>query len=305
MRAFILGASGYIGGSVAAKLLENGFQVAGLARSEESAKKLQSLGIEAIAGDLSDNSTIAAQAKLADIVINAANSDHRDAVETILKNIEGSNKIFIHTSGSSTVADKANGEYSDSIFDEETIFSPVPEKQARVELDKYILEASKNGLRSFVICPCLIYGVGLGAHKDSIQIPLLIKQAEESSIARHIGKGENIWSTVHIEDLANLYLLIAQKPPTPGTFFFAENGEVSFKELSHAVKKALCLNSEVENWPIEAASKAWGTGSAVFAMGSNSRIRAKNARAIGWSPKHNDVMNYVNDACKRLTKACC
>jgi uncharacterized protein YbjT (DUF2867 family) len=46
MKVFVTGATGYIGGSVSTKLLENGHEVIGLARSAEAAVALKKRGIE-------------------------------------------------------------------------------------------------------------------------------------------------------------------------------------------------------------------------------------------------------------------
>ena len=40
-RAFVVGASGYIGGSVAARLVASGYSVTGLARSADKAARLR------------------------------------------------------------------------------------------------------------------------------------------------------------------------------------------------------------------------------------------------------------------------
>lgn len=298
MRAFVTGATGYIGGSVAACLLAAGFQVWGLTRSQAGADKLKSLGIEPVIGDVSNSEILSEQARQADVVVNAASSDHRGAVEALLNALYGTNKVFIHTSGSTVVSDKANGEPGDKIFDESTKFTPEPEKQARVDIDNLVLAAGQKGVRSVVICPCLIYGEGLGAHKDSIQIPMLAAQAAKSGIARCVGRGENIWSTVHVADLADLYLLVAMGPPEPGIFLFAENGEITFRQIVQEIKTALQL-SRFEEWAPEAAIAEWGFGGAVFALGSNSRIRGKRSRAIGWQPRHNDPLAYVRAVCAK------
>ena len=54
MRVFVTGASGYIGGSVAAALLEAGHSVRGLVRSGERAAQVRALGIEPVLGSLAD-----------------------------------------------------------------------------------------------------------------------------------------------------------------------------------------------------------------------------------------------------------
>jgi nucleoside-diphosphate-sugar epimerase len=291
MDVFVTGASGYIGGSVAAKLMRAGHRVRGLVRSAEKAAVLKKLGIEPIDGTLDHADVLAREAKRADAVVNAANSDHRGAVEALIAALAGSNKPLVHTSGSSVVSDTANGEPSDKIYDEDSQWTPVPDKTARVALDRDIVAASARGVRSIVLCNTLIYGHGLGAHRDSVQVPRLVELARQG-VARHIGRGLNIWSNVHIEDMADLYLLALDKAPS-GTFLFVENGEASFRDKAAAIARALGVKGP-EAWPIDEAIKAWGKGTAVYAMGSNSRVRAAKARkTLGWAPKHGSVLDWI------------
>lgn len=47
MRVFITGATGYIGSAIAQRLLMAGYQIVGLARSDQSANCLKAMGAEA------------------------------------------------------------------------------------------------------------------------------------------------------------------------------------------------------------------------------------------------------------------
>ncbi|KAG1243030.1 hypothetical protein G6F65_022675 [Rhizopus arrhizus] len=60
----------------------------------------------------------------------------------MLEALRGSGKRFIHTSGSSLVADNALGEPSEARFDETTPITPVPEKAARIAINDRILAAA-------------------------------------------------------------------------------------------------------------------------------------------------------------------
>src|SRR5690348_2609348 len=160
MKVFIVGASGYIGGSVAAALVKQGHQVSGLARSDEVARALQQRGITPVRGTLDDAATLAAAAKAADVTIGAANADHRGAADAIVNALSGTGKTYLHTSGSSIVGTPARGELVEALFDEDTPFTPPPARQKRVETDTMVRGAS--GMRGIIIAPSLIYGRGEG-----------------------------------------------------------------------------------------------------------------------------------------------
>ncbi len=228
MKIFLTGATGYIGGTVALRLMAAGHEIVGLARTTEGGEKLKRLGIEPVLGSLADRDVLAAAARRTDGVINAANSDNRDIIEAVLPALRGSGKIFIQTSGSSIVGDKAAGERSDKIYDETVPVQPLPEKAPRVAINDTVVAAAGDGVRGVVLCPTLIYGTGRGIHRDSVQVPRLIELARKSGVGRHVGRGENIWSNVHIDDVAELFLLALEKAPA-GAFYYAENGEASMK----------------------------------------------------------------------------
>ncbi|PTS98221.1 NAD(P)H-binding protein, partial [Pseudomonas sp. HMWF006] len=158
MKVFITGAAGFIGGSIATGLVQAGHNVTGLVRSAEQADELKALGITPVIGTLEDSTLLVAQARAADAVINAASSDHRGAVEALLDALRGSNKAFLHTSGSSIVGDASGGKSSDVIYVEDNLPPPTVDKAARGAIDNLILAAAKDGVNSAVICNTLIYG---------------------------------------------------------------------------------------------------------------------------------------------------
>jgi uncharacterized protein YbjT (DUF2867 family) len=124
LKIFVTGASGYIGGSVAATLLRRGYQVRGLVRDRAKGDAVAAFGVDPVVGLLEDIGLLAEEARSADGVVNAASSDNQVAVEAILSGLKGSGKPFLHTSGSSIVADKAMGEPSVQIYYETTPIQP-------------------------------------------------------------------------------------------------------------------------------------------------------------------------------------
>jgi len=293
MTIFLTGASGYIGGAVALRLMRDGHRIRGLARSPETAARLQALGIEPVLGDLSDTALLAREAQAADAVVHAASADDRAAVEALIGALAGSGKPFLHTSGTSVVADDARGDRaSDRIYDEDTPVEPVPGKAARVAIDRLIVAAAGRGVRSAVLCNSLIYGTGPGLNADSVQIPALVAAARKTGVVRHIGRGLNIWSNVHVDDMAGLYALALARAPA-GAFYYVENGEASFAEAAAAIARRLGLGAP-QPWPIDDAIAALGFGHAVYSLGSNSRVRGKRARAeLGWAPQHGSLVDWI------------
>lgn len=299
MKILLTGATGYIGGTVALRLMAAGHDIVGLVRTPEGAAKLGALGVEPLLGSLADRDVLAAAARRVDGVINAASSDNRDIIAAVLPALEGSGKVFIQTSGSSIVGDKAAGEASDKIYDETTPLHPLPEKAPRVAIDREVMAAAQSGVRAIVLCPSLIYGRGRGVHRDSVQVPRLIDLAQASGVGRHIGRGENIWSHVHVDDVAELFLLALEKAPA-GSFFFVENGEASMKSVAQAISRMLGFGGATEPWPLAEAEAAWGPESAAFTFASNSRVRAVAARrTLGWVPRGVPLLEEIEQGSYR------
>lgn len=298
MKVFCTGASGYIGGSVAAHLVAAGHQVTGLVRSQEKADAVRARGIQPLLGTLEDAERLAQAAHAADIVVNAASADHKGAVVALLDALAGSGKPFIHTSGSSIVGTRARGQRTDAVFDESSAFTPSPARAPRVALNDLILAYRDKGCRPVIICPSLIYGLGLGAEQHSTQVPLLIDLVKKRGCAAYAGPGENIWSNVHIDDLVTLYALAIEKAPA-GAFFFAENGENSMREVCEAINRRLGLAGPPMAISMAEAAAEWSEGTAEDTMASNSRVRAVRARQLGWKPKARSLIEEIEQGCYR------
>src|SRR4029077_11556313 len=292
MRICVTGASGYIGGSIAAALINAGHSVVGLVRQTDKASQLALRGIQPLLGTLADPAEITEAARAAGAVINTANADEFLAADTLIKALAGSGKVLIHTSGTSVVSDRAAGEYSTAISQEDSPFDPLPERRLRVGIDRAVLAAAQQKIRSVVIRPSLIYGRGHGLNPHSIQLPRLIELARKYKIARHVGRGLNVWSHVHIDDLVDLYLLALDAAP-PGSLFYAESGEASWRAMASAVGRVLGFGAETRDWPIEEAVREWGP-SAITSYGSNSRVRALRAlKMLGWAPKGRTLLDDI------------
>src|SRR5829696_4215400 len=167
MHIFITGATGYIGGAVAARLLADGHRVFGLARTPEKARALAARGIAPVAGALVDLGTLREAAQAADAVINAASADDSMVAHVLVQALEGSGKPLLHTSGTSVAADRALGERSDVVFTEDMPLQTLPERLLRIEVERSVLGAAGRGVRSVVIRPALLTAAGRGSTRTA------------------------------------------------------------------------------------------------------------------------------------------
>jgi nucleoside-diphosphate-sugar epimerase len=297
MDVFLTGASGYIGGVVAKHLIREGHTVRGLTRTPSVVAALAAAGIDPVVGELDDVPLLAREAERADAVVNTANSDHRGSVEAFIGALSGSGKVLIHTSGTSLIGDDAQGQSAyGTVFDDAAPFAPGdhPIRRARHAIDGTVVGACGAGIRSVVLCNSLIYGNGYGPRRQTVLIHPLVTQARASGVVRVVGQGLNRWSTVHVDDLADLYHLALTDPATAG-FYFVEGGQdASFLEIGGAIARRLGLGP-VQPWGMAAAAAAWGEGFARYALGANSRVRATRAHALGWQPSGPSVAEWIQN----------
>jgi len=292
MKVFVTGATGYIGGSVAQRLVALGHHVTGLVRSEDKIPALQQRGIAPVPGTLDDAETLVRAAQQADAVIHTASADHPGSVVMLVSALERTGKTLVHTTGSGIVADEAAGEYAGkTAVADDTYFEPVPFRRPRVAMNHFVRQAAiDKGVRSIVICPAMIYGKGSGLQPDSDQLPKLIALSKQLGAGAYFGKGLNRYSNVHIDDLVDLYLLVLDKAPG-GSFFFAENGAASFKEIAELISQSLGFAGKTISLNSDDLFRQYGDAGR-YGITSNSLVRAVNARRLGWTPIAPSLAEY-------------
>ena len=112
-----------------------------------------------------------------------------------------------------------------------------------------------------------------------------------------VAPGTNVWSNVHIHDLAELYLLALNGAPA-GAFFYAENGENAMRDVCVAISKMLGYGGGTTEMTLAEAAGHWGEGPANDTMGSNSRVRAVRARTeLGWAPAGPSLIEEIESGC--------
>jgi nucleoside-diphosphate-sugar epimerase len=298
MKIFVTGATGYIGGSVAERLVALGHQVSGLTREASKAALLKERGIEPVVGTLDDAEILASGAAAAAAGTHPAAADHAGSVVTLVSALERTGKTMIHTSGSAVVGDTAAGEYPGTVtYTDDAYFEPIPFRRPAAAMNRFVRQASiDKGIRSFVICPPMIYGEGRGLNPHSIQIPKLMAFSKTAGAGVYFGKGLNRYSHVHIDDVVDLYVLTLEKA-AGGSFFFAENGAASFKELAEMISHSLGFGGKTISLSIEDLIRQAGERGRGVTV--NSLVSAVNARRLGWSPRGPSLSEYFESLGKK------
>ena len=287
------GATGYVGSAVAERLLAAGHRVAGLARSDQAASTLRRRGVEPYRGDLCDRARVVDAVGQADATIHAASSGRGPeaaeaelcAVEAFLASLNGSGKTLVYTSGAAVYGDTGTG-----VADEAAPLSPPPERAWRLPLERRVLASGDRGIRPVVIRPCFVYGRAGGVAAR------LVDGARHAGVARYIDAGDNRFSTVHVDDLADLYLLALESERASGPHN-ASSGEVAQRELAEAVGRL--IGTSVTSWPLAEARSRLGIVADTMAM--NGRISAARARReLRWNPRRPGLVDEIERGSYRV-----
>jgi len=299
MRVFVTGATGFVGSAIAGELAQNGHQVLGLARSEESAAKLRSEGYDALRGDITDMASLCKGAGDCEAVIhagfNTAFSENDSAakqrqncendfqtIETLGKELEGTQRPLIITSGTALVSPGKVAQEADS-----PIFTP--EQFPRVLSEQAADAVTARGVCVSVIrLAPTVHGEG-----DHGFIPLLIKIAREKGVSAYIGDGENRWCAVHRLDAARLYRL-ALTNKVPGARFHAvAESSILFREIAAAIGQGLGL--PVVSIPAEEALAHFGWFRH-FAELDAPVSAEKTQEHLDWHPAQPTLLDDMNKA---------
>ncbi len=288
MKVFLTGATGYIGAAIADALQKSNHYVIGLARSTESAEKLRSRGIEPHHGDLRDKESLRAAASSADAAIHAASPNDATSAEldnivldAILAEFKGTSKPFLYTSGIWVL-----GRTGDRVADEQSVANPIPLVAWRADCEKKVLAAANKLVRAGVIRPGIVYGRGAGIPAS------MIEWAKERGIVVYVGNGENHWPTVHVSDLADLYVRVLDDAPLGAVFHGTNKGFVRVREVAEAMGEILDLRNKVEPWPLEQARKKLGPYADALAL--DQQVSSERTRErVGWSPIQHSLLDDI------------
>ena len=291
MRVLVFGATGYLGSHVARNLCSSGYEVSGVARTPAAAAKLQAAGVQPVFGDLHDIAGSVALLEKADAILfcpQLALEPEHAVVKAILAALAGTGKTFIFTSGTGVLSQRTDGDWSEDTFAEDDPFTPSKYVGFRCQTENIVRAAVSTGVRAMVIRPPLIWGNGFNN-----VIKAIYDSATKTGHVCYLGAGLNLYSNIHVDDLADIYRLTIERG-TPGSLYHAVSGEANYKSMAECVARE--LGTSTRSIDFAQAQEIWGNFLALIAFAMCSRSRCPRTRAeLQWKPDPHrlDIMTEV------------
>ncbi|KAK7965230.1 hypothetical protein PG996_000416 [Apiospora saccharicola] len=333
IKIFLTGATGYIGGDALSVLSKAHpeFEFTLLVRTQDKADKVQAQYPKAtiVLGDLDDSGLLREQAATADIVLHTADaSDHEGAARAIATGLaEGHSAnrpgYWLHTGGTGILTYRDSeagrlGEHDDKEYDDyEGVgeLTSLPDSAFHRNVDKVVLEASSDVVKTAIVCPPTIYGTGLGPvatrGRQAYELARLILKEGYAPI---VGQGRARWNHVHVADLSEAFRLLVEQAvsslnqPDPSQnndkekekelwgargYYFVESGEHVWAELSRGMARQASemgllgsSRNKPEDHPLDKEEAMEVAGFEAVSWGWNSRGRAQRLRKLlGWRPR--------------------
>jgi len=290
MRILVTGATGYVGSAIAASLLNGANRVTGTGTSEARAAALRERGMHFEPAPLEDAERLRRLASEHDVVIHAAMArgaqrgalDEAATLALLQGAQEGRTEVFVYTSGVWIL-----GETGDAIAAED--WAPrLPARAAawRQGLERRVIEASGDTLRTGVIRPGMVYGGAggtLGGWFDA---------AMAGEPFRVVGGG-NRWPWIHRDDVAELYKRVIDIG-APGAVYHATDGtEHPVIEVAKAAAAA-AGGRPPRTWALADARSELGDIAEALAL--DQRVQSPRSRKLGWLPRRPDLLAEIDRA---------
>lgn len=274
MSILLTGATGYIGTSVLPRLIEEGHSVTALVRDAAKAATVEAAGATALIGDATDGELVTSAARDSDGVIHLASGQDVDPgfVQAVLTGLAGSGKPFVHTGGIWTYGSNAD-------ITDDSPAAPPAITAWRGANEAVVLRA--EGVRGLVVVPSIVYGHGAGLARVVVDAP----RGDAAAPALHlIGDGEQHWATVHVDDLAALYVLALEQGDAGAVYLGASGANPTVRELGAAAASAAGVAGGVVAETVDETAARLGAGLAE-ALLLDQQSRGSKARIdLGWEP---------------------
>jgi nucleoside-diphosphate-sugar epimerase len=129
----------------------------------------------------------------------------------------------------------------------------------------------------------MVYGRGGG-------IPAgFVESARKDGAARYVGSGTNRWAFVHVDDLADLYLLALERAPAGSLLLGVAGPSHSVREVAAAASRGAGAGGRTAAWPLEDARQKLGAYADALVLDQQASGR-RAEELLGWKPHRPDVL---------------
>lgn len=120
----------------------------------------------------------------------------------------------------------------------------------------------------------------------------MVAATKEIGAAPYVGDGKNHWPTVHVVDLANLYVRALEQAPAGSLFHSANATALQVRKLAEAISQAASLTGRVFSWTYEQTQDRLGFLSGHFLL--DQQVKSERAQHIlGWHPTQLDAIDEL------------
>jgi nucleoside-diphosphate-sugar epimerase len=288
MRIFVTGATGTIGSAVAVALRRAGHDVRGLVRSEEKAAHLRRYEIEPVVGDMTRPGSYHEALDECSVLVHAAVDygagvvePDRAVIDTLLAaGARGAHpKTVLYTSGVWVYGDTGG-----RLVDETTPLAPARMVAWRPEHERLVLE--NPGVRGLVIRPGCVYGLAGSLTGRWFE-------GAERGQAEVVGDGTSRWTMVHVHDLADAYVRLAESGCAGEIFNVTDRSRSTAREMAEAAARAAGHPAAVRLVPVEDAVPTLGDLAPCLALDQHVDSRKAVSR-LGWQPRHSGFVDGID-----------
>ncbi len=256
MRIHVTGASGFLGGSVVPRLIEQGHAVTALARSSAAAARVVALGAEPIIGNLDDPASLdsAFGASGAQALVNLASLGfgHAPAIVAAAEEAGLKRAVFVSTTAVFTTLDAAS-------------------KAVRLAAEQAV---HGSALEWTIVRPTMIYGT-----PDDRNMARLLALVRRSPVVPLPGGGRRLQQPVHVDDLACAIVNAVGSPLAAGHDYDLAGPEpLSLRELISQAAAAVGRSPRLMSVPLAPAVAALGLYERIA---TRPRLTAEQLRRLG------------------------
>jgi len=309
-KVLVTGASGLVGRRVAGDLIERGYRVTAVVRSDAHRQELESLGAECVSGDLADPRSLDAPLRNANIIVHCAahigdwgpaekyRAINVVALEHLLGVVQASDQFRRWIQVSSLGVYAARHHYGTDETTPPSLTGLDGYTKTKAEAEVLINDhIDRHRLPAVIVRPGFIYGPG-----ERHSVPRIIEKFNAGKM-KFIGRGDKLLNNTYVGNLSDAILLAMENPAALGeTFNIRDQRLVTREEYINTIADYLGKPhpKHVPEWvartlvgPIETFAKLTGAQEAPLLTGARIKFMtlnldfsiAKAKRVLGYKPR--------------------